>query len=301
MNTAFARIESYKYSQVNGVHREAVRELNNYKNPNYDPTKSCENHYFERMEVNGSMSGWIDYYRATHGIGGRFIKKSSNPKNSTNVMCQAMFTVPKYVNDLPREDQLKVLGYCYDFFKMEFPDVPVIEAVAHFDETSPHVHINFLPIVEREHKKRGKEKVFSTTDLMHGKEYYTYFQDRYQSYMETMLNVELYREKGSDRLHYAPKEYRELTSETQALQQKKEDLLSELDYYADALDEVRASPDLDSKLALYDRLRVLQNANKLMQDFITSLCKKVPAIGRMWHDYLERHSNNRTTNIDKTK
>lgn len=301
MPSVFARIESYKYSQVGAIHREAVRELTNYKNPNYNPAKSAENHYFERMEVTGSMEKWVDKYREKEGISGRFVKDAPNAKNSTNVMCQAMFSVPADVKDLPRDKQLEVLSYCYDFFKIEFPDVPVVEAVAHFDETSPHVHINFLPIVERDHKKRGKEKIFSTSLLMPGKDYFKGFQDRYQDYMEYMLGVELWRNKGSDRLHYAPKEYRELTSEMQQLQQQKEDLSSEVEYYESVLERVKNSADLDSKISLYEQLRVVQKANKLMQDFLTSLFEKYPAIGRIWNDFLDRHSHGRTTNIDKTK
>ena len=47
------------------------------------------------------------------------------------------------------------------FFKKEFPSVHIVAANIHFDETTPHMHITFLPTIERVKKKTGElETIF---------------------------------------------------------------------------------------------------------------------------------------------
>lgn len=290
MPTAIARIECYKHYQAGAIHKEAVRELTNYKNPNYDPTRTHLNHYFYRMEMDKPFEKWIYDYREQNNIVGRYLEHSKNPKSETNAMCQAFFAIPNYIREFEREDQIRILGYCWDFFKQEFPHVPVTESVIHFDETEPHLQIDFLPVVEREHKKRGKEKIFSTTLLMPGKDFFPKFQDRFYAYMEKQLACELERKKGSKAKHLAPKEFRELTAEMKSLQQERdwlteqvEAIRSECGYYEE---QVRAFDKLNS-IDRNIKLAQLQKENARLKSFISYLIERLPYIGRLFQRFRE--------------
>lgn len=305
--SAIARIECYKHYQAGNVRKEALRELTGYKNPNWHKELSFENVYLECMEIDKPFEKWIYEYREKNNIVGRYLEKSTNPKSETNAMCQALFTVPKYIDNLPREEQIKVLQHCYIFFKKEFPEVPILEAVIHFDETSPHLHINFLPVIEREHKKRGKEKIFSTTLLMPGKDYFPKFQDRFYEYMQEVLNVELERKKGSKVKHLAPKEYRELTSEIKHLEEEKEKALQEVreikedcSVWINYLNDIKSSSVFDKTLKLYERIRDLERQNKVLKSAVDYLTSLSPQIKNAFNRFMEKFGF-KSANIDKER
>lgn len=290
--SAIARIEHYKHYEAGIVHKEAVRELTGYKNPNWNPDLTDTNVFFERMELDKPFEKWIYDYRKDNNISGRYIENSSNPKSETNAMCQALFTVPSYIDVLSREEQIKVLRICYDFFRSEFPNVPVLEAVCHFDESSPHLQVNFLPVIEREHSKRGMENIFSTTLLMPGKDFFPKFQDRFYEYMQNALSVELERNKGSKVKHLKPKEYREVTAQLKALEEEKEEVIAAVEsvkeeyfYWEEQLRDIKASSSLSKSIKLYERIRDLERENKLMKSFIDFITKKLPALEKIWFNF----------------
>lgn len=298
--SAIARVESYKHYQAGSVHREAVRELTNYSNPNWRKEDVHLNVYFDRMDFEGlSFEKFVYKYREENGISGRYIEKSANQKSETNAMCQAFFTLPKYIDTLERERQIEVLQLCYDFFKKEFPDVPILEAVAHFDETSPHLHISFLPVVERIHKKRGKEKVFSTTLLMPGKDFFPKFQDRFFAYMQDHLEIDLDRSKDSGRLHYKPKEYRQLTEEIKTMEDHKKLMLAdnqaiykEYKYWSDKLKEIKSTTALERTIKAYQKQRALQKEIDLLYMFLSKVFQALPHVERSYENFRSETDKN---------
>lgn len=307
MYSAICRIESYKHYQAGAIHKEAVRELTNYSNPNWHPERVKDNVYFERLEMDKPFEKWIYDFRAQNGIVGRYMEHNSNPKAETNAMCQFFATVPKYIPTLSREGQVKILRSCYDFFKQEFPSVPVLEAVCHFDEEgAAHLQVNFLPVVEREHKKRGKEKIFSTTLLMPGREYFPQLQDRFYAYMQGVLGMELARDKEGPRVHYAPKEYRELTAAMSSLEKEKAEIemdltaaKAEMQEWTDRIQEVKRSSVLDKTIELYNRIRQLEQENKFYKSFLSHLFQKYPVLETAFQNF--RNIFLKSPNRDKSK
>lgn len=183
---AISRIASYKFSDVGGVLKEALRTLPNYDNPDCDPTKSYLNVALVETNLNGlSPEKYILKYREDNNIKGRFNTTASNPKSLTNVMCQTLFTASSdWLEQFDRNEQIEYFKKCLEFFKSEFPSVYIIAANIHFDETTPHLHVTYLPVVERVNKKTGElENIFSTTKLMPGKEFFPQYQDRFYKYI----------------------------------------------------------------------------------------------------------------------
>ena len=90
---AISRLQNYKFSDVGGVLKEALRILPNYDNPDCDPNKSYLNVALVECDLQGlTPEKYILQYREDNNIKGRFNTNAANPKNLTNCMSQCLFT-----------------------------------------------------------------------------------------------------------------------------------------------------------------------------------------------------------------
>lgn len=222
---AISRIANYKFSDVGGVLKEALRTLPNYDNPECDPSKSYLNVSLVDCDLKGfTPEKYILNYRKENNIKGRFNTRARNSKNLTNCMSQALFTASKeYLDGFDRDGQIKYFEDCLSFFRSEFSNVPILSAIIHFDETTPHMHVTFLPIVERINSKTGElESIFSTTKLMPGKDFFAKYQDRFYNYISAKYDG---LERGnSDRKNLDVKSYKIVSQALQEAQNKSREI-----------------------------------------------------------------------------
>ena len=72
------------------------------------------------------------------------LKKFYHEKNEALiVMAEVVLTLPKNVK---KEDTPLFFSTAYDFYCNDFGKPNVVNAVVHFDETTPHMHLDFLPV-----------------------------------------------------------------------------------------------------------------------------------------------------------
>jgi len=76
-------------------------------------------------------------------------------RSDVNIMCSWVITVPKDIIGTDCEKQF--FQETYDFLKEKYGEENVISAYVHKDETTPHIHFTFVPVVKD--KKRGDLKV----------------------------------------------------------------------------------------------------------------------------------------------
>lgn len=74
-------------------------------------------------------------------------------RKDVNVMCSWCVTVPKEVDYDYQPDFFEV---AYDFLEKRFGKENVVSAYVHNDETTPHLHFAFIPVVYDEKKDRYK-------------------------------------------------------------------------------------------------------------------------------------------------
>jgi hypothetical protein len=65
-------------------------------------------------------------------------------RDDVNVMCCWVVTAPK---GLPESDHKYFFEGVYDFLKQRYDEKNVISAFVHMDETTPHMHFAFVPVV----------------------------------------------------------------------------------------------------------------------------------------------------------
>lgn len=75
-------------------------------------------------------------------------------RKDVNVMCSWVVTAPK---DLPKEEHEEFFKASYDFLQKRYGKENVVSAYVHMDETTPHIHFAFVPVVPD--KKKGGLKV----------------------------------------------------------------------------------------------------------------------------------------------
>lgn len=90
---------------------------------------------------------------------------------NVNVMCDWVVTAPE---DLTEEELPLFFDECYKFLNARYGKENVISAPVHMDETSPHLHYNFVPVVKD--KKNGIPKL-SAKECITRKDLNTFHQD----------------------------------------------------------------------------------------------------------------------------
>ena len=120
------------------------------------------------QSINANLS-YLNYNLApSHdlGHGARFLERLKSVKCQNRadvyVLCSWVLTVPK---GLPEHEHDRFFKLGYDFFAKKYGEANVVSAYVHKDETTPHMHFAFIPIVRD--KKRGHEKV-SAKEAIHG-------------------------------------------------------------------------------------------------------------------------------------
>ena len=65
-------------------------------------------------------------------------------KNNQVLLCEVVVTLPK---DAHSEDEHAFFEGIYDFYSKDFGEKNIINAVVHKDENTPHIHLDFVPVV----------------------------------------------------------------------------------------------------------------------------------------------------------
>ncbi len=83
-----------------------------------------------------------------------------NNRKDLNVMSSWVLTVPK---DLPKSEQEQFFKSSYEFLSNRYGKQFVLSANVHLDETSPHLHFNFIPVgIDKNGNKTVSSKLVCT-------------------------------------------------------------------------------------------------------------------------------------------
>lgn len=101
-------------------------------------------------------------------------------RKDVNVMCSWVVTVPK---DLAPERTREFMQHTYNFLENRYGRKNVISAYVHMDETTPHMHFAFIPVVFD--KKKQIEKVCAKEII--DRHELQVFHDELQNYLESSM------------------------------------------------------------------------------------------------------------------
>lgn len=131
----------------------------------YERKKDDEGHYikFGNKEIDTSRT-YLNYNLAPKRDMSQYayLKKRLEDvkclnRKDVNVMCDWVVTMPQDLRYLHPEKQEEFFKETYKFLADQYGEQNVLSAYVHLDETTPHMHFSFIPVVKD--KKKGIDKV----------------------------------------------------------------------------------------------------------------------------------------------
>ena len=150
MSYAIIRNSKYTMDKLNVLFRHNERKNSAYSNKEIDREKSKSNYSLKKC--------FKPYTKMFNDIRRQYNLKGQIKKNS-NVACEYIITSDKEFFDSIGEEETKryfetaykfVIGY------KNLGEQYIVSAKVHMDESTPHMHLVFLPVVHNFDKKSGK-------------------------------------------------------------------------------------------------------------------------------------------------
>ena len=223
MSYAIIRNENYKMGQLGLIYRHNERKNTNYSNKDINKQNSIKNYSIK--SINTSYQKAFKILKEQYNLKGQ-IKKVSN------VMCELIITSDKYFFELIGENETKrYFQMAYDFVKdyQNLGEQYIVSAKVHLDETTPHLHIVFIPVIHKFDKKSGKiiDKI-SCSEFWKGKDSYKKLQD---SFYKCVRNngFDLERGKSNNVEHLSTEKLKQITDYENIKSELKNNKIKEVD------------------------------------------------------------------------
>lgn len=135
-------MEKYKRQEVSPVEEENERdEIYQASNPQLDSSRTHLNYH-----VIYPMKSYLEI------INGRLSELDLKRKIRSDAILMNSFIITsdgEFFKGLHPWEQREFFRDCAEFFSNKYGEENMISAVVHMDETTPHMHLNFIPVNER--------------------------------------------------------------------------------------------------------------------------------------------------------
>ena len=270
-------MEKYHKQDVAPIEKENERD-ESYKsdNPQIDSERTRSNYRFTL------------YFGKTYTefINGRIKELGLSPRKDAVVMNSFVLGSDKtFFDGLSRVEQYNFFSDCYKFFAERYGEENIIAAVVHNDETTPHMHLNLMPVT-----KDGRlcsKQLFDKPQLQ---------QLQTDFYEAVGKRWSLQRGKeGSQRKHLSTAEFKAKKIIEQAEAVRKENQV-----YADALEEAKSGEFSRNKGKLKQQAiaAVAENAD-LKKRLNKSMCETLEYARKAETLQKEKDNNSHYTNVGK--
>ena len=118
--------------------------IRKYDNQDID----CSRSYLNQDIIHGDMTD----------LNARMSEVSHQKRKDLVACCGVVVTLPPELKSEDLATQNRFFNYCTEFIKEKFGEKNTIYATIHHDETTPHIHIGFVPVTQIERKYRSKAK-----------------------------------------------------------------------------------------------------------------------------------------------
>lgn len=261
MSYSICRVAKIKASGVTGIQIHDRREKDgvSHTNEDIDWTKTRENiDLLEQQErFRTVVSNRIDELNLT-----------KQPRNDATVMAQCLITSDNaFFQKMNKAEQTEYFKKSFDFLEKRYGKENMVSAVIHYDERTPHMHVNFVPVTS--------DGRLSARDLFSPKELRK-LQDDYNKFVREN-GYDLERGQPSEKEHLSVEEYKVATRYEQLKEKQAElDRLEQIDKSADlqaekgklgySTKEVQAIKDQNKSLKVES-----QNKSRQIKDLTSTI------------------------------
>ena len=178
MSYAIIRNAKYKKENLAGLYKHNERKNTNYSNKDINKNNSIKNYSIKTC--NTTYNNAIKILQQENNLQGRIIK-------TTNVACELIITSDKeFFEKIGEEETKRYFQTAYNFVAnyKGLGEKYILSAKVHLDESTPHMHLVFVPVIHRIDKKSGKhiDKI-ACSEYWKGKDSYRQLQDNFHKYI----------------------------------------------------------------------------------------------------------------------
>lgn len=206
MSYAIIRNANYKKENLAGLYKHNERKNTNYSNKDINKNNSINNYSIK--PCNTTYSNAIKILQRENNLQGRIIK-------TTNVACELIITSDRdFFETIGKNETKRYFQTAYNFVVnyKNLGEKYILSAKVHLDESTPHLHIVFVPVVHKLDKKSGKniDKI-ACSEYWKGKDSYRQLQDNFHKYV-TENGFDLERGKMTNVEHLSTEKLKQITN-----------------------------------------------------------------------------------------
>lgn len=217
---AIIRNTNYKMKNLAGVYRHNERKNTNYSNKDINRQNSIKNY-----SIKAPYSTYEKIFKN--------LKKQYNLKGQiktvSNVMCELVITSDReFFKYIGENETKRYFQTAYKFVSnyKNLGEEFIVSAKVHNDESTPHLHIVFVPVVHKKDKEGKEINKIACSEYWKGKDSYKRLQDSFYNYM-IKSGFELERGDTKDNKHIDIERLKKITDyETQKYKKQTEQLES---------------------------------------------------------------------------
>ena len=270
-------MEKYHKQDVAPIEKENERDENyEASNPQIDTERTRNNYRF------------TPYFGKTYTefINGRIKELGLSPRKDAVVMNSFVLGSDKtFFDGLSRVERYNFFSDCYKFFAERYVEENIIAAVVHNDETTPHMHLNLMPVT-----KDGRlcsKQLFDKPQLQQ-------LQTDFYEAVGKRWGLQRGKE-GSQKKHLSTAEFK-----AKKIIEQAEAIREENQVYADALEEAKSGEFSRNKGKLKQQAiaAVAENAD-LKKRLNKSMCETLEYARKAETLQKEKDNNSHYTNVGK--
>lgn len=182
-------------------------------------------------------------------------------RSDVKTFCTWVVTVPE---DLKNTDKQKdFFKHSFDFLKNRYGEKNVVSSFVHLDETTPHMHFCFMPIIKD--KKKDIEKV-SAKEVLTRQELINFHKDL-KKYLDDKMGIDVKVLNGKTEVN---KTIKELKKETKENYLKNEKNSPNFDFKSKDNEIIKEIESKSKNRGIFDKTQVinLKDLKKILNDYV---------------------------------
>ena len=205
MSYAIIRNANYKKNSLAGLYKHNERKNTNYSNKDINKNNSIKNYSIKSCHTT--------YLKAISNL----IKKNNlqcRITSYTNLACEFIITSDKdFFEKIGEEKTKKYFQTAYNFVANYngLEEKYILAAKVHMDESTPHLHLVFVPVVRKKDKNGNIVSKIACSEYWKGKDSYRKLQDNFYQYV-TKNGFDLERGKSTSVEHLSTRKLKQITN-----------------------------------------------------------------------------------------
>ena len=294
MSYAIIRNINYKMGQLSYAYRHNERKNTNYSNKDIQHNNSIKNYSLKNV--------YTSYQKAFRNIKEKF-KLKGQIKVVSNVMCELLITSDKeFFESIGKEEAKRYFECAYKFVAnyQNLGEEFIVSAKVHMDESTPHMHLVYIPVVHKLDKKSGKQiSKIACSEYWKGKDSYRKLQDNFYDYI-IKCGFDLERGRTKDNEHIPIEKLKVVTNyEMQELFKDSEHLEQEIktnNFKELQVDYKRVIKKFNTLAKQYTRVKTITDNMLINQEKLQQENQEL----KEENEYLEEENNNLKNFLEKT-